>query len=121
GGVYMGAKSRSYIDDLLSKLNGKRRLILGNDDNGKDQLLQMQFQKTEVWRRYPGNALLLTHVPVHESTLFRGPTGNEENPKKLLNIHGHIRTNPSPSADHRYVCVEQIGYTPVDIETLRKW
>lgn len=121
GDVYMGGQSREYMDNLLSHLNGKKRLILGNHDNGKDQLLQKHFQKIDVWRMFPEYGLLLTHVPVHEQALFRGSTGNEKTPRKLLNVHGHIHTNPSPSADHRCVCVEQIGYTPVNIEALRKW
>ena len=118
GDVHMGA-TRGYIDDLLSKLNGHKRLILGNHDNGKDQLLLKHFEKIDVWRMFPEFGLLFTHVPVHESALFRGKTGNEEKPNKLLNIHGHIHTNPSPSKDHRCVCVEQINYTPIHIEELR--
>ena len=121
GDVYMGASSRGAITNLLSKLNGSKRLILGNHDNGKDQVLQQCFQKIEVWRMWPEFGLLFTHVPVHESALFRGKTGNEENPKKLLNIHGHIHQNKSPTNDHKCVCVEQTNYTPVNIEELRIW
>lgn len=120
GDVYMGAK-REHISWVLSQLNGHKRLVLGNHDNGKDQILQKYFDKIDVWRMFPEFGLLLTHVPVHESSLYRGSTGNEENPKKLLNIHGHIHNNPSPSIDHRCVCVEQINYTPINIEELRKW
>lgn len=120
GDVYMGC-SREYIDNLLSKLNGKKRLILGNHDNGKDQILQRHFQKIDVWRMFPEFGLLLTHVQVHESALFRGTTGNEKDPKKLKNVHGHIHDLASPTPDHQCVCVEQINYTPVNIEELRKW
>jgi calcineurin-like phosphoesterase family protein len=103
----------------LPKLKGRKRLILGNHDDGKDQALQRHFQKIMVWRMFPEFGLLLTHVPVHESALFRGPTGNEENPPKLLNVHGHIHEKPSPSADHRNVSVERTKYTPINIDELR--
>jgi hypothetical protein len=34
---------------------------------------------------------------------------------------GHIHQNPSPEGPYRNVCVEQINYTPVNIEELRVW
>lgn len=122
GDVYMGPGfSREETVLTLRKLNGHKRLILGNHDNGKDQILQGVFEKIDVWRMFPEFGLLMTHVPVHESSLFRGSTGNEKEPKKLLNIHGHIHNLESPSEDHRCVCVEHIDYKPINIEGLRKW
>jgi calcineurin-like phosphoesterase family protein len=116
GDVYMGGGfSRQYTENLFSKLNGHKRLILGNHDNGKDQILQRVFKKIDVWRMFPEFGLLLTHVPVHESTLGEGRFMD----KKYLNIHGHIHQNKSPSKYHQCVCVEHINYTPVNIETLR--
>lgn len=109
GDVYMGA-TKGYIENLLSKLNGHKRLILGNHDSGKDQILQRYFEKIDVWRMFPEFGLLLTHVPVHESSLGK---------KDLLNVHGHIHQNPSPEGPYQCVCVEQINYTPVNIENIR--
>jgi calcineurin-like phosphoesterase family protein len=115
GDVYMGG-ARGYTEHLLHhRLHGHKRLILGNHDNGKDQLLQKVFEKIDVWRMFPEFGLLLTHVPVHESSLGRGMGPSE----KMLNIHGHIHQNPSPTSDHQCICVEQIDYTPVHIEELR--
>lgn len=120
GDVYMGSGfSKEYTETLFKRLNGRKRLILGNHDNGKDQLLQKYFEKIDVWRMFQEFGLLLTHVPVHESSLYRGATGNEQNPLKLLNVHGHIHNNKSPSVNHRCVCVEHTDYTPVNIEELR--
>lgn len=119
GDVYMGG-ARGYTENLLGhRLHGHKRLILGNHDNGKDQILQKTFEKIDVWRMFPEFGLLLTHVPVHESSLFRGSTGNEQNPPKLLNVHGHIHDKKSPTEDHRCVCVEHLNYKPVNIEELR--
>ena len=119
GDVYMGWNEPQEIGPFLSSLKGRKRLILGNHDNGKDQILQRAFQKIMIWRMFPEFGLLLTHVPVHESALFRGATGNEENPPKLLNVHGHIHEKASPTKDHRNVSVEQIGYRPINIDELR--
>lgn len=121
GDVYMGWNQKEDVLHFLNSLNGKKRLILGNHDNGKDQILQKAFQKIDVWRMWPEFGLLFTHVPVHESALYRGNTGNEKEPKKLLNIHGHIHEKNSPSVDHRNVCVEHLNYRPINIENLRKW
>jgi len=117
GDVYIGAPGE-YISGLLSKLNGHKRLVLGNHDNGKDQILQRYFEKIDVWRMFPEYGLLLTHVPVHDSALYRGKTDHGEE-KTLLNVHGHIHNNPSPQGPYKCVCVEQINYTPVHIEELR--
>jgi calcineurin-like phosphoesterase family protein len=116
GDVYMGGGfSREDTTSLLKSLNGKKRLILGNHDNGKDQILQQVFEKIDVWRMFPEFGLLLTHVPVHESTLGEGRFME----KRFLNVHGHIHDNKSPSQYHQCVCVEQIDYTPINIEELR--
>ncbi len=127
GDVYMsGSFSRDYTSALLRRLKGKKRLILGNHDNGKDQLLQNNFQKIDVWRMFPEFGLLLTHVPVHESSLYRGAPGDKDR-KKLQNIHGHIHEKSvigkwdKPDPDYRCVCVEHLEYTPINIEELRKW
>lgn len=119
GDVYFG------IDGVesLRKLNGRKRLILGNHDNGKDQYLQRAFQKIMMWRMFPEFGLLLTHVPVHQSSLKIYEAEDENScgsvQKQFVNIHGHIHQNESPSELHRNVSVEKINYTPINIEELR--
>ena len=112
GDVYFG----NLGAESLHKLNGRKRLVLGNHDNGKDKNLTRHFQKISMWRMFSEFGLLLTHVPVHESSLYRA-----KKDAKMLNIHGHIHQNPSPSSDHKCVCVEQTNYTPINIEELRIW
>lgn len=118
GDVYMGLST--HASSTLSRLNGKKRLILGNHDNGKDQVLLKYFQKIDVWRMFSEFGLLLTHVPVHPRTLGEGRFKGEG----MVNIHGHIHTDRvlrhiEPDERYRCVCVEQIDYTPVNIEELR--
>ena len=115
GDVYFGEEGRSVL--VGNKLKGRKRLILGNHDNGKDQALQSTFQKIVVWRMFPEFGLLLSHVPLHSSSLERYDEGALSG--KLLNVHGHIHNKPSPSYDHQNVSVEMINYTPVNIEELR--
>jgi calcineurin-like phosphoesterase family protein len=114
GDVYFSKDS-----NFQYRLNGKKRLILGNHDNGKDDTLLKMFQKIMVWRMFPDLGLLLTHVPCHPDGLSF---------KDLTNVHGHIHekivtryTEYENRPDPRYknVSVEQIDYTPVNIEALR--
>lgn len=105
GDVYMGGNRGMTI---LPRLRGRKRLVLGNHDNGKDQNLQKCFQKIMMWRMFPEFNCLLTHVPVHESTMF----------KVEYNLHGHIHQNASPTPRHINCCVEVQDYTPKHIEEL---
>lgn len=106
GDVYMGK-----APGFLNNLKGRKRLILGNHDNGRDQLLQRVFQKIDVWRMFPEFGLLLTHVPVHTNTLSE---------KCPVNVHGHIHNNEKDyGKQYRNVSVEVVDYTPVNIENLR--
>ena len=97
---------------ILSKLKGRKRLVLGNHDNGKASYIQVNFQKVLMWRMFPEFGLLLTHVPVHESTLQRGDI-------TLKNVHGHIHQRKLEDSRYHNVSVERINYTPVHIEDLR--
>lgn len=114
GDVYFGKNT-----DWSHRLNGRKRLILGNHDNAKDQTLQNMFEKIMVWRMFPEFGLLLTHVPVHKSSL---------EVKVFRNVHGHthnIEFDEQIELDNkrrfRYtnVCVERTEYKPINIEELR--
>ena len=105
GDVYLGAAGQ-----VLHALNGHKRLVLGNHDNGKDQYLQRYFQKILAWRMFPEFGLLLTHVPVHDGTFSE---------KVQRNVHGHIHQKIIPDKRYRNVSVEQTNYTPIPIEDLR--
>jgi calcineurin-like phosphoesterase family protein len=116
GDVMMGDKEE--FKKYWSKLNGKKNLIVGNHDDIKWMAQKELFSKIYMWRMFAEFGLLLTHVPIHQSGLRRGAPTDETAPM-LLNIHGHIHQNPSPTEHHRCVCVEHINYTPINIEELR--
>ena len=116
GDVFFGSKD-TFIP-LWKKLNGQKRLILGNHDDAKFFCKHELVAKVDMWRMFPEFGLLLTHVPVHESTLREGRFRNYDG--LPINVHGHIHQNPAPSPQHKVVCVEQINYTPIHIEEVRK-
>ena len=113
GDVLFGLDKPAWLDANFKRLNGKKRLVVGNHDNIK--LLSNYFAEVMVWRMFPEFGLLLTHVPVHNSTLGEGRFEG----KTMMNVHGHLHQNPPPSPSHRCVSVEQINYTPINIDELR--
>ena len=92
---------------ILSRLHGKKRLVLGNHDDAKDPLLHEFFEKIMLWRMFKEYGVVLSHTPMRESVL-----GEARWDGKAVNIHGHIHRNPNPSPKHINVSVEAIGYTP---------
>lgn len=106
GDVYF--RDGATASTILRRLRGRKRLILGNHDNGKDQILLNNFQKIAMWRCWPDFGIVMSHVPMHESNL-RG----------LKNVHGHIHQNDSPPGPYQNVCVEKTNWGPVNIEELR--
>lgn len=106
GDVYFGSETSNFFH----RLNGKKRLILGNHDNGKDQKLRNMFQKISMWRMFPEFKVLLTHVPVHPMSLSE---------KAPINIHGHIHEKDVFGNQYRNVSVEKINYTPISLEEIR--
>jgi calcineurin-like phosphoesterase family protein len=116
GDVMFGDKE--YFQKLWPKLHGQKRLIVGNHDDIKYLSSGGFFSKVHMWRMFPEFGLMLSHVPLHESSLRRGPP-NDPDVQVLLNVHGHIHQNASPAGPYRNVSVEAIDYTPVNIEELR--
>jgi calcineurin-like phosphoesterase family protein len=103
GDVYFGDGHR-----VLPRLKGRKRLILGNHDNGKSEYIQKYFQKVLMWRMFPEFNCVLTHVPIHESGMY----------KVGYNLHGHIHQNLSPGERWINCSVEVQDYTPKAIEEL---
>jgi calcineurin-like phosphoesterase family protein len=120
GDVVMGDKE--WFKQNWPRLNGGKRLIVGNHDDIKFLTSGGFFSKVLMWRMFPEFGLLFSHVPLHPSSLLRyvdrdakWPDGHDT----LVNVHGHIHQNPSPEGPYRNVSVEAIDYTPVNIEELR--
>jgi calcineurin-like phosphoesterase family protein len=114
GDVLFGHNKLDWLNANMPRLAGQKRLIFGNHDEPANFVGKGHFGKTALWRMFPEFQILLTHVPVHVSTLrehrFEG--------KPMLNVHGHIHQNKSPDGPYHCVCVEHTNYTPVNIEDL---
>jgi len=109
GDVLFGLDKVEWLEANFAKLPGKKRLVIGNHDNVK--FLAPFFKDIQLWIEAPG--VICTHTPLHAQTLAEGRWSDD-----VINVHGHIHTNPSPEGPYKCVCVEQIGYKPINIEEI---
>ena len=117
----------------VARLNGRKRLILGNHDIFKNKdYLNAGFEDLHSFRRFKnaagGSSFVFTHIPVHSDSLGRWG----------VNVHGHTHGNCvklprgvdaktgailySDKDDPRYfnVSMERLDdYTPIALEDMR--
>lgn len=100
--------------EILDKLNGYKRVILGNHDKGNhvESLLPYvnSINGMFKFRSKEFGSIWLTHRPVHP---------NELEYRVNINIHGHIH-NGYQIEDDRYinVCMEVQDYKPKTLKEL---
>ena len=106
--------------NILYRLNGDKVLIKGNHDIFRLEEYTPHFR--DIRGYHVMNGMILSHIPVHESNLYRFGT----------NIHGHLHSNRVmmqpvgkygvPVVDPRYfnACVEQHDFAPVLFEDVIK-
>lgn len=99
---------------ILSELNGKKYLVIGNHDNfiNKDSfdksLLEGYMDVASF--KYKGYHLVLSHYPIE--IWDRKHYGS-------IHLHGHIHNDLFVQPPNRYnVCTTLHGYTPVTLEQL---
>jgi calcineurin-like phosphoesterase family protein len=100
---------KSSLESVLSRLNGKKRLILGNHDYTEKRdfdLYFKYFQKIMESRRI--ESLVFTHRPIL--------LGKNE-VKIKGNVHGHIHEQVINDPRYLNLSVEQTNYTPVGYES----
>lgn len=97
---------------IMPRLNGKKRLILGNHDKFHMSEYTRFFEKVmESWQ--PIRNLLFTHRPI-----LLGEADHHE--KIKLNVHGH--THNYIISDDRFlnICVEHTEYKPIHFDEIEK-
>jgi calcineurin-like phosphoesterase family protein len=108
GDVVMGANAEKM--KIVSRLNGKKTLILGNHDS-PEMSLYRAFGRIYAYRKL--DYLLLTHVPV-----LRLPKWAK------ANVHGHVHNNISPGEYgplYYNVSIEVLeDYTPIHLDELNR-
>jgi len=115
GDVYFAGKSGR---DIVPRLKGRKKLILGNHDKGLDRTIQRCFQRVMAWHKMPELGILLTHVPVHPSQFarYKSPTREGFVEGMRVNVHGHIHEKILQDMRYLNMCVEQWHYRPTNLD-----
>jgi calcineurin-like phosphoesterase family protein len=105
------------FNELMSRLNGEKYLLLGNHDKLQNGSLQRWFQRVDLWsgKRFQKYGFVTSHIPLRYDQLRN----------VRINVHGHthrsIVTFEGKIPDKRYVnvCVENTQYCPVNLDEIR--
>lgn len=104
--------SKDEIADILSKLNGRKYLIMGNHDTlSIKDYYEIGFEKVYDKPVVLDNFWILSHEP-----LFMTPS------MAYVNIFGHVHNNPiysNYSTHHFCVCVERLNFRPILFDTIK--
>lgn len=98
---------------LAGRLNGNKKLVLGNHDMYDIEQYKLYF--TKIYGACQYQNLILTHIPVHTNQLEH---------RFIMNIHGHLHTDnvvdKHGKKDWRYfnVSCEQINLTPIPFDII---
>lgn len=106
--------NREEIGKIINRLNGKKKLIVGNHDDIKFLSSGNWFSKILLQRKMSDMGLYMTHLPIHPSSTY-----DLKIDMQMMNVHGHIHEKDPPTIDHFNVSVERINYTPINIEDIR--
>lgn len=110
---------------LAARLNGTKELVMGNHDTMRAEEYLMYFKKLHGCKVF--DDYVMSHIPLHPASVY---------PRYKGCLHGHTHSNNVwetvydynfkgdvfKQLDDLYVCVsmEQINYTPVAWEEIKK-
>lgn len=105
---------------LIKRLNGHKRLILGNHDHFPPKTyIEAGFEKIQGTGQWTGDGIIYSHYPIHESNFGRAQAC----------VHGHIHQNNSPKpftnegGFRKYyvnVSVEVTEYRPLHLDEVKE-
>lgn len=105
---------------LMKRLNGHKRLILGNHDHFLPGVyVEAGFEKIQGTGQWTGDEIIYSHFPIHPSNFGRahacihGHIHQQESPKPFVNEGGFRKC-------YINVCVEVTGYRPLHIDEVRE-
>lgn len=94
---------------ILSRLNGKKRLIRGNHDIFPTKDYLTYFDEIYGVRVLPD--MILSHIPLARDCITE---------RFRVNVHGHLHANTMNDPAYFCVCVEHTNYAPIHIDEVRK-
>lgn len=98
------------FNNLMHRLKGKKRLIVGNHDKIWNPALINNFEKADLWKGFKENNFTASHMPLPLENLRDG----------AVCVHGHVHQNSLNKPGYINVSVEVRNYTPVHIDEIGK-
>ena len=98
------------FNSLMSRLRGKKRLIIGNHDKIWNPAFKAHFEKADLWKGFKEHNFTATHMPHRLESLRDGH----------FNVHGHTHQNMMEDLRYINVSVEVRDYTPVHVDQIVK-
>jgi calcineurin-like phosphoesterase family protein len=98
------------FNNLMSRLKGKKRLIVGNHDAIWNPALMRWFEKVDLWKGFKEHNFTASHMPLRIDGFRDG----------AFNVHGHVHANSLVDKRYINVSVEVRGYSPVHLDTIGK-
>jgi calcineurin-like phosphoesterase family protein len=108
--------------DIIKRLNGRKRLIMGNHDIFGFKFYADYFSEVYAMRILHGEGIMMSHIPLHLDSIKRG----------CINVHGHIHERiiahdtqmvlgklEDQHPKYFNVCVEHHNYTPIPMEVIQ--
>lgn len=96
------------FNNIMSRLKGRKRLIVGNHDKIWNVNLQRWFEKAELWKGFREGNFTAVHIPLEIKRLRDG----------AFCVHGHTHQRLEPDPRYINVCVETRNYTPVHMDEI---
>lgn len=106
----------ALLDRIMIRLNGRKRLILGNHDKLDANAYRRHFQKILSWRSFDSDVtgcewtFVACHYPLHPSAFRHDPK------MRRFCVHGHTHQRIVRDPGYVNVCVERTNYSPVSLE-----
>jgi calcineurin-like phosphoesterase family protein len=88
--------------EIMLRLNGAKRLIMGNHDT-LDTKHYLKYFKT-LYSVRPLEGIIMSHIPIHRDCLGRFGS----------NVHGHLHHKVIHDPRYLNVCVEKTDYAPIE-------
>lgn len=108
--------SEKIYNQVMPRLNGQKKLILGNHDNLGMSLYSKYFEEISSWHKWKSKGAIpnfvLCHYPLHRGS-FDYRLG-----EKSFCVHGHLHQNLIDEPGYINVCVEHTNYTPINLDEL---
>jgi len=114
GDVCFGGAAR--LNEIASRLNGRKRLVMGNHDRHDIGVYTKHFQIKPAGRHFGSDVtgcditFLVSHIPLHPELVRNSHTTGP-----VFNLHGHLHQRKL-DGPYLNVCVENTDYAPISME-----